>query len=122
MFEADYQRALDFRSSPSATALSEWPPVATLPLKSMSVLGAAWAELCTAPATGLLGAPAVLIGVGAIGAAQLLFTYAPFMQVLFATRAISLLDGVAILGIGVALFIVLEFEKLVRRRFDLWVD
>ncbi|MDO8874603.1 MAG: cation-transporting P-type ATPase [Pseudolabrys sp.] len=72
--------------------------------------------------TGLLGTPAVLIGVGTIVAAQFLFTYAPFMQVMFATRAISLLDGVAIFGIGVALFFVLEFEKLVRRRFDLWVD
>ena len=72
--------------------------------------------------TGLFGTPAVLIGVGAIIAAQLLFTYAPFMQLIFATRVISLLDGMAILGIGVVLFFVLEFEKFVRRRFHLWAD
>ena len=72
--------------------------------------------------TGLFGTPAVLVGVAAIIAAQLLFTYAPFMQLIFATRAISLLDGMAILGIGVVLFFVLEFEKFVRRRFHLWAD
>jgi magnesium-transporting ATPase (P-type) len=72
--------------------------------------------------SGLFGTPAVLIGVSAIITAQLLFTYAPFMQLMFATRAISLLDGMTILGIGVGLFFVLEFEKFVRRRFNLWAD
>jgi magnesium-transporting ATPase (P-type) len=71
---------------------------------------------------GLLGTPAVLIGVGATGAAQLLFTYAPVMQVMFATRAVSLLDGISIFGVGVALFFVLEFEKFVRRRLRLRAD
>ncbi len=64
---------------------------------------------------GMLGTPAILIGVGVVVAAQFVFTYAPFMQGLFATRPISLLDGVAIVGIGVALFVVLELEKLGRR-------
>ncbi|MDC7785073.1 cation-transporting P-type ATPase [Rhodoplanes sp. TEM] len=68
--------------------------------------------------TAVAGTPAVLTGVAAIAAAQLLFTYAPFMQVLFATRAISPLDGIAILAVGIALFVALEIEKLVRRR--LW--
>jgi magnesium-transporting ATPase (P-type) len=72
--------------------------------------------------TGLIGTPAVLIGAGTITAAQFLFTYAPFMQVMFETRVISMLDGMSIFGVGVALFFVLEFEKLVRRRFNLWAD
>jgi magnesium-transporting ATPase (P-type) len=72
--------------------------------------------------TGLIGTPAVLIGAGTITAAQFLFTYAPFMQVMFETRVISMLDGMSIFGVGVALFFVLEFEKLVRQRFNLWAD
>ncbi len=66
--------------------------------------------------TGLLGTPAVLIGVCGVAVAQLLFTYAPFMQIIFATRAISLMDGAAIIGLGVALFLILEGEKLIRKR------
>lgn len=69
--------------------------------------------------TGLLGMPAVLIGVGTIAAAQLLLTYVPFMQGLFATRPISAQDGLSILMVGVALFAVFELEKLVRRRVRL---
>ncbi|MFL9824285.1 HAD-IC family P-type ATPase [Rhodoplanes sp. SY1] len=68
--------------------------------------------------TGVVGTPAVLIGVGVITAAQVLFTYAPFMQAMFATRPVSLMDGIAVVAIGVALLLVLEVEKLVRRR--LW--
>ncbi|MGF1651363.1 MAG: cation-transporting P-type ATPase [Hyphomicrobiaceae bacterium] len=66
---------------------------------------------------GMLGTPAVLIGVGGIVVLQLAFTYAPFMQILFATQPLSLLEGgVAILA-GVALFAILELEKLIRRRY-----
>jgi magnesium-transporting ATPase (P-type) len=66
---------------------------------------------------GVLGTPAVLIGVGAVVVAQFLFTYAPFMQVLFDTRPVALMDGLVIVGIGVLLLIVLEAEKLVRHSF-----
>jgi magnesium-transporting ATPase (P-type) len=66
--------------------------------------------------TGVMGTPAVLIGVAATTLAQLLFTYAPFMQALFATRPVSPIDGLAIVAIGAALFVVLELEKLARRR------
>lgn len=71
------------------------------------------------PWTGLLGAPAIVIGVGIITGAQFLFTYAPFMQAIFATRSISLMDGIAVIGVGAGLFLVLEFEKLVRRQSHL---
>lgn len=69
--------------------------------------------------TGLLGTPAVLVGVGTIAAAQLLFTYVPFMQGLFATRPISIQDGLSILMVGVTLFAILELEKLFRRRVQM---
>ena len=65
--------------------------------------------------TGILGTPAVLIGVGATAAAQLAFTYAPVMQSLFQTRAVSMSEGAAIMAVGVGLLAVLELEKLVRR-------
>jgi magnesium-transporting ATPase (P-type) len=66
--------------------------------------------------TGLVGTPAVLIGVSAITIAQLLFTYAPFMQATFATRPVSLADGVSIIILGIAFFAILELDKLVRCR------
>jgi len=69
--------------------------------------------------TGVLGTPAVLLGVGGIAIAQLLFTCAPFMHEIFATRPVSLIDGAAIIGIGVALFAILEVEKMVRDRLRL---
>ncbi|WP_159726795.1 HAD-IC family P-type ATPase [Methylosinus sp. Ce-a6] len=71
------------------------------------------------PWTGLLSAPAIVIGVGAITAAQFLFTYAPFMQTIFDTRSMSLVDAAAVIGVGAGLYLVLELEKFVQRRFDL---
>jgi magnesium-transporting ATPase (P-type) len=64
---------------------------------------------------GLLGTPAVLIGVAVITALQFAFTYAPAMQNVFGTRAISLPDGFAIVSVGIVLLAVLEFEKFIRR-------
>ena len=60
---------------------------------------------------GILGTRPVLIGVGAVVLAQLAFTYLPPMQALFHTRAVSLLDGVAIVAAGVILLLILEGEK-----------
>ncbi|BBU62202.1 hypothetical protein MSC49_21370 [Methylosinus sp. C49] len=68
------------------------------------------------PWTGLLEAPAVIIGVVAITIAQILFTYAPFMQKMFDTRPMSLLEGAAAIGVGVGLYLVLELEKFIQRR------
>ena len=67
---------------------------------------------------GMLGTRAVLIGVGLVVALQLAFTYAPFLQLLFQTRPIGLWDGVAVIGVGSALLLALEFEKFVRRSFE----
>lgn len=51
-----------------------------------------------------------------VTAAQLAFTYVPFMQRAFGTSAVSLRDGVLVIGIGVALFTIVELEKQVRLR------
>jgi len=67
--------------------------------------------------TGVRGTSPVLIGVGLVVVLQFAFTYAPFMQTLFHTRPVALLDGLAIVGTGVALLVVLEVEKSLRRGF-----
>jgi magnesium-transporting ATPase (P-type) len=64
---------------------------------------------------GVLGTRPVLIGLGAVVALQLAFTYAPFMQALFGTRPIAFTHGVLIVAVGAMLFTVLELEKRARR-------
>ncbi len=66
---------------------------------------------------GALGTPAVLIGVGSVAVLQLGFTYLPFMQVIFQTRPVTLVDVLVIIGSGVTLFVIMEIEKKVRRYF-----
>ena len=66
--------------------------------------------------TGLIGTPAVLGAIAAVVAAQLAFTYAPFMQVLFDTRSVAFVDGLVIVAVGVALLCLLEIEKALLRR------
>ncbi|MGG5887565.1 HAD-IC family P-type ATPase [Falsiroseomonas sp. HC035] len=66
---------------------------------------------------GALGTRAVLIGVGAVVALQLAFTYAPPLQRLFATRPLDpVADGLPILALGLLLMLILEAEKAIRRR------
>lgn len=65
---------------------------------------------------GLVGTPAVLIGVAGVVVGQIAFTYLPFMNVLFDTRPVAFFDGVAVVGVGIALFAVLEIEKAIRGR------
>ena len=68
---------------------------------------------------GVLGTPAVLIAVGAVVLAQFAFTYLPAMQALFDTRAVSLPDGLLIVGVGVIAMTVLEAEKHLMRRLGI---
>ncbi|MGQ0522733.1 MAG: cation-transporting P-type ATPase [Betaproteobacteria bacterium] len=65
---------------------------------------------------GALGTPAVLYAIGALVAAQLLFTYAPFMHDWFQTRPLGIADGALIIATGVALLFLLEGEKALMRR------
>jgi magnesium-transporting ATPase (P-type) len=68
---------------------------------------------------GALGTPAVLIAIGVVVAAQFAFTYAPFMQALFETRPIAIVDGIVIVAAGALFMLVLEAEKVVLRRLRL---
>src|SRR5690606_749031 len=70
---------------------------------------------------GLKGTPAVLGAIAAVVVAQLLFTYTPWMQQLFDTRAVPLLEGLVILGCGVMLLVILELEKALLRGLG-WFD
>ena len=69
---------------------------------------------------GLRGTPAVLWAIAAVVLAQLAFTYLPWMHALFGSRPVPLLEGVAIIAIGVALLLLLEAEKWLLRRLDIF--
>jgi magnesium-transporting ATPase (P-type) len=60
---------------------------------------------------GMLGTPAILIGVSVVVAAQLAFTYLPILQNIFATEPVSPSDGLLVVLIGVALLLIVEAEK-----------
>ena len=49
--------------------------------------------------------------------AQFAVTYLPFMQDIFLTQAVPVLDGFVIVGVGVALFVIIEAEKQIRLAF-----
>ncbi|WP_104493437.1 cation-transporting P-type ATPase [Paracoccus denitrificans] len=68
---------------------------------------------------GAMGTPAVLGAIAVVVAAQVLFTYAPFMHDLFDSAPIGLADGLVIVVVGVALMAILEIEKTLTRRFAL---
>jgi hypothetical protein len=55
----------------------------------------------------------VLIGVALVVAAQLAFTYVPFMQGVFQTEPIAPLDGALVVGVGIVLLLLVELEKRV---------
>jgi len=46
---------------------------------------------------------------------QLLFTYAPFMHRFFASQPVPVFEGMVVVGCGVAVLLLLEAEKRVRR-------
>ncbi len=65
---------------------------------------------------GIMGTRPVLIAVAVVTALQLVFTYAPFMEAFFDTRPVDFLHGLEIIGVGIALFAILEIEKSLRYR------
>ena len=68
---------------------------------------------------GLKATRAALIGVSSIILLQLAFTYTPQAQLLFDSRPLAWQDGAAAMGIGLALFVLLEIEKrIVGRLFS----
>ena len=65
---------------------------------------------------GVLGTRAVLVAIAVVVLLQLVFTYAPFMNAVFATRPLGIVEGIATVGAGVLLFAALEVEKAIGRR------
>ncbi|TFL16383.1 cation-translocating P-type ATPase [Jannaschia formosa] len=65
---------------------------------------------------GVLGTPAVLLGVTGTVLAQLAFTYAPPFQAVFDTRPLAPGEWALIVAMGAGLLLLLEAEKAVRRR------
>lgn len=68
--------------------------------------------------SGLKGTPPVLIALAVVVAGQLAFTYLPIMNSIFGSRPITISDGVLIIALGAASFVLLEIEKrYIRDRF-----
>jgi magnesium-transporting ATPase (P-type) len=65
---------------------------------------------------GVQGTPRVLMAVAGVVLLQALFTYAPFMQTLFATRALSVQQLLMCAVAGVLVLVVLELEKALLRQ------
>ncbi len=62
------------------------------------------------------GTKVVWLTVAIVTGAQFSITYLPPMQRVFATQAIALFDGMLIVGVGIAVFAVVEIEKQLRLR------
>jgi len=60
------------------------------------------------------GTRAVWISIGVVTAGQFAITYVPFLQRVFDTESVPFTDGLLVVGVGVALFAIIETEKQVR--------
>jgi Ca2+-transporting ATPase len=61
----------------------------------------------------------LILGVGATTLLQILFTYAPFMNVAFRSEPIAPNDWLFIIGFGAAIFIIIELTKAIQNRIIL---
>lgn len=68
------------------------------------------------PGLELFRSHSMWLAIGVLVLLQLAFTYAPVMHTLFGTTAIGLDDWLRILGFGLAVFVIVELEKLVVRQ------
>jgi magnesium-transporting ATPase (P-type) len=68
---------------------------------------------------GVFSNPWVWAGIAAMALVQLAFTYLPIMNRLFQTAPISLVDWLAILGVGLVIYAVMGMEKRLRPRGSL---
>ena len=64
----------------------------------------------------VLGTKMVWAAVLLVTAAQFAITYIPAMQAVFGTRDVAFTDGLIIVGVGIALFTLVEIEKQLRLR------
>jgi magnesium-transporting ATPase (P-type) len=66
---------------------------------------------------GLFSNPLIIVGVVLMVLAQLAFTYLPFMNTAFHSEPISLVEWGYCVGVGVAIYTVVELEKTIQNRF-----
>jgi magnesium-transporting ATPase (P-type) len=64
----------------------------------------------------LRGTKVVWMAVSAVVVGQFAITYLPPLQGIFATESIPFLDGMLIIAMGIALFVIIEIEKQIRLR------
>ncbi|RDI40171.1 cation-translocating P-type ATPase [Aquicella lusitana] len=64
---------------------------------------------------GVLGSSPVLISIGLVIVFQIGFTYLPFMQMIFATKSISIGAWIALFSISFVVFLIIELEKWLMR-------
>jgi magnesium-transporting ATPase (P-type) len=60
--------------------------------------------------------PAVWLSVIVVLLGQFAITYVPWLQTVFATEAVGVFDSMLMLGIGVTMFVIIQFEKQLRIR------
>lgn len=65
---------------------------------------------------GFSGNRFIYIAIGAVITAQIIFTYTPFMQSLFDTRSVKLLEWLPIVAVAFSVFVLVEIEKYILQR------
>ncbi|WP_345977703.1 cation-transporting P-type ATPase [Sulfurimonas sp. HSL3-7] len=60
--------------------------------------------------------PAVWLSIIVVVLGQIAITYVPWLQSVFATEDVGLFDSMLMLGIGVTMFVIIQFEKQLRLR------
>lgn len=66
----------------------------------------------------IMGTKPVFVALGVVCVAQLAFSFLPFFQEVFSSRAITPLHFLQILATGIGLFLCIEIEKYFRRTFS----
>ena len=64
------------------------------------------------------GTQVVWLAVSAVTVGQFAITYVPALQAIFATEPVPFRDGLLVVAIGIALFIIIEIEKQIRLRLS----
>jgi len=65
---------------------------------------------------GIRGTRVLWISIATVAVGQAAITYVPWLQGVFKTEAVNLLDVLIIVGLGMLLFVVIECEKQFRLR------
>jgi len=58
----------------------------------------------------------IWISIVTVAIGQIAITYVPWLQNVFKTEAVNLFDVILIISLGIAMFVIIEFEKQFRFR------